>query len=274
MKTIVMRITPKDAERILTGNTGNRNVRVAQVASLANTIMNGGWVTTHQGIAISKSGKVLDGQHRLMAIIKSGIAVEIAVTTDVDDMAFRAIDTGITRNMRDIFGGDSRVIETIRLAASLHTGNAKVSADFFEPYYRSHLFNLATDLITHTGKTTKRFTTAGNKLGTILATYTNLDTDYAFSQYRACALLDFDRMSRYVKSYFKYVSENGYSGSGSPDAGKAQINSVIFSMKAFDEERKDLIQFRVLPSERASFTELAVGLIGEIFEKNIQEEQI
>lgn len=114
MKTEIRIITPADAAMLLEGNTGNRPVRPSRVAMLADAIKRGEWMLTHQGIAIAGSGRILDGQHRLLAIIKSGISVQIAVTTGVNEAAFSAIDVHDKRTNADALQMPKHQVEAAR----------------------------------------------------------------------------------------------------------------------------------------------------------------
>lgn len=61
-------------------------------------------------IKIAKDGTLIDGQHRLYAIIKAGIPVQVMVMVGLDLSAQDTIDRGRKRNLADILTmrGDSR----------------------------------------------------------------------------------------------------------------------------------------------------------------------
>src|SRR3954467_14111979 len=67
----LVEVTPDLAAQWLRANTGNRPVREAHVRSLAEEITADRWKVTHQGIAFSLSGRLMDGQHRLRAVIRA-----------------------------------------------------------------------------------------------------------------------------------------------------------------------------------------------------------
>jgi hypothetical protein len=90
-------ITPQMAKEMLVGNTANRHKRRWWVEAMANAMKRGEWITTHQGIAFTASGRLLDGQHRLEAIISRGEGVWMLVTTGIAEEAFKVIDNGITQ---------------------------------------------------------------------------------------------------------------------------------------------------------------------------------
>jgi hypothetical protein len=75
---------------------------------------------THQGIAFSSSGALVDGQHRLAAIVEAGIPVEVMVFTDVADGSFDVLDTGKRRNAADVLALEGEKSVTM-LAAMVRT---------------------------------------------------------------------------------------------------------------------------------------------------------
>ena len=79
IKSEFVLITPELARGMLIDNEGNRRKRELWVNYLANCIRNNEWKPTHQGIAFSENGKLLDGQHRLHAIIKADIPVVVSL---------------------------------------------------------------------------------------------------------------------------------------------------------------------------------------------------
>ncbi|MCC5828943.1 MAG: hypothetical protein JJU36_05800 [Phycisphaeraceae bacterium] len=83
-------------------NTNNRKVSQKHVERLARDMAEGKWVLTHNGIAFGPDGTLLDGQHRLWAIIESGCTIEMFVYCNMDPKSMMAIDCGKTRSMADI----------------------------------------------------------------------------------------------------------------------------------------------------------------------------
>jgi hypothetical protein len=97
-------ITPQMAKELLAGNDHNRRIKAPVVLRYAYDIINGRWVSeTGEAIKISVSGKVLDGQHRLHAIIKANKAVSMCIAYGCSDDIFTVLDTGSMRNASDVF---------------------------------------------------------------------------------------------------------------------------------------------------------------------------
>lgn len=90
-------ISPEQAARWLERNDNNRNVNVAKVKKMAKDMREGHWDTTHQGIAIASDGTLVDGQHRLLAIVESGVTVRMNVTFNAAKS--QHIDSGNIRSM-------------------------------------------------------------------------------------------------------------------------------------------------------------------------------
>jgi hypothetical protein len=99
-----MLITPSIAKELLESNVCNRRVNRHIVSQYANDMSTGQWkIDTAECIKISKTKIILDGQHRLLAIIKSNIPVFFHIAFDVEDNVFDVLDTGKIRNSTDIF---------------------------------------------------------------------------------------------------------------------------------------------------------------------------
>lgn len=104
MKTEIKLITPKIAETLLLSNEMNRRLRESLVNEYARQMAAGLWKEeTGEAIKISSDGDVLDGQHRLAALIKSNISLPFLFITDLENEIFTVLDTGVGRTAGDIF---------------------------------------------------------------------------------------------------------------------------------------------------------------------------
>lgn len=97
-------ITPKMAMEIFTkANFRNRRIDMAKIKYYVNLMNAGQWYITHQGISFYDDGSLADGQHRIIAIIWSGISVTLSVSSGLVLPASLAIDYGKRRTTTDIF---------------------------------------------------------------------------------------------------------------------------------------------------------------------------
>ena len=103
MKTEVKEITPYVAKELLKCNVNNRRVSVQVLDLYVKMMSQGLWKEAGDTIKISKSGRILDGQKRLMAVVKSGITIKIAIAYDLEDDVFDVIDIGQKRTSADSF---------------------------------------------------------------------------------------------------------------------------------------------------------------------------
>src|SRR6266568_3853923 len=97
----VITIRPQDATEWLRCNKNNRPVRKRHVEFLAAEILAGNWQVNGQAIVIADNEEVLDGQHRLFAIIEAGKPIQSLVVYGITPEAFRTIDTGAKRTGAD-----------------------------------------------------------------------------------------------------------------------------------------------------------------------------
>lgn len=73
-------ITPEMAELMLSNMIRNRTLNENRVRQYALAMRDGGFELTHQGLAV-RNGVLEDGQHRLTAVIRSGVSVLMWVYT-------------------------------------------------------------------------------------------------------------------------------------------------------------------------------------------------
>lgn len=124
-------VTAELAQNWLKNNFRNRPMREDTVKAYARDMINGAWVPTHQGIAFNDQDALIDGQHRLAAIVMSGVTVRLMVTfglpskIDGKEMTtMDAVDRGATRSVADqltIQHGFSNGSITAAICAALST---------------------------------------------------------------------------------------------------------------------------------------------------------
>jgi len=109
MKTEIVTIKPADAERLLRDHNDQnpRNINQRVVRQYAEDMRSGLWQTTHQGIGVSgdslgSPGVLIDGQHRLSAIVQANIPMRMVVTFGAP--AARRIDFGVKRQLSVVTG--------------------------------------------------------------------------------------------------------------------------------------------------------------------------
>jgi hypothetical protein len=87
-----------------------RNLSALRVAGYAKEMVAGRWRLTHQGVALDPQGRLLDGQHRLRAVIEAdlsqpGITVPMLVTSGIPRDTFAVMDSGRPRSAGSFLEG-------------------------------------------------------------------------------------------------------------------------------------------------------------------------
>lgn len=98
----VEHVTPDIAATLLSANHHNRNLRDHRVAQLAEAMRRGEWELNGETIKIAVDGTLLDGQHRLQAVIESNVGIDTLVMRGLPLAAQDTVDTGRRRRLADI----------------------------------------------------------------------------------------------------------------------------------------------------------------------------
>lgn len=173
-------VTPDLAAKWLEGNVLNRPLKQAHVDRLAREMKAGRWLLTHQGIAFDVSGCLIDGQHRLWAVVESGVTVPLRVFRNQPAGNLYAVDNGERRTNLDILNltgavGDVTAKDLATLRAMLGgisaRGNATSACEEGEQYRRhQHAVGFAVKHLGVSGR--KGLATAQIRAVIARATYT------------------------------------------------------------------------------------------------------
>lgn len=122
VKVIRKNITPQVATNLLDNlYERQRAVKPQVVKRYAEAMRNDQWLTTGDTIKLSEDGKVMDGQHRLRAVVESGYTLENAIIIQgVDEDAFNVMDQGRPRTFADWLTSDGVGKTSNALAAAIN----------------------------------------------------------------------------------------------------------------------------------------------------------
>ena len=101
MKIKVEKVTPLMAKRALNKNNMNRNLNVKRVEHWTRLMKAGQWAQNGEAIKFAKDGTLLDGQHRLAAVIAYGKPVEMLVVRGLNKNVMATLDNGVKRRIAD-----------------------------------------------------------------------------------------------------------------------------------------------------------------------------
>jgi hypothetical protein len=124
-------ITPEIAAELLKRNKSNRPIKKAHVRKLVNILQTGAWIYNGETIKVDIHGNLIDGQHRCMAIVSSGIAAEVEVIRDLPPECVNTIDQGKKRTLADLLAMDGNDWWVEKAALTRHIY-------FYETYKYNH----------------------------------------------------------------------------------------------------------------------------------------
>lgn len=107
-----------------------RSVSKVVVAEYAKDMANDRWVNqTGDAFRFNKQGQMIDGQHRCLAVIESGVTIQATIIEGLDDEVYMVLDKGRKRTAADtIRGGNANMRAAIAKALiSLNDGNQLAS---------------------------------------------------------------------------------------------------------------------------------------------------
>lgn len=120
MDTITMKveyITPEIAIEYLKRNFNNRKADQRVIEYYADQMTKGNWRLSPEGVSFDKLGRLIDGQHRLFAVIKADMTIPFMVTKGFGEDVFQTVNTGKNRSANDVFN-----IENIPNSSSISSG--------------------------------------------------------------------------------------------------------------------------------------------------------
>lgn len=125
-------ISPEIAtEWLKLNNDSNRKLRIATVEKYSRFMQAGEWILNDQCISFDTENKLLNGQHRLQAIIASGVTIKSLVATDMDTETFKYTDQGSNRSIMDIH-------KSTRQMHSFISGVSKVFGNHLQLSYKQY----------------------------------------------------------------------------------------------------------------------------------------
>jgi hypothetical protein len=95
------RVGPQRARELLATMRHNRKVTRTVVADYARQMREGLWRSTSQGLIVDWNNQLMNGQHRLLAVIESGKTIEVDVTYGEDPDNFMVLDKHRKRDLKD-----------------------------------------------------------------------------------------------------------------------------------------------------------------------------
>jgi hypothetical protein len=135
IKSEWIKVTPELASNYLENNLENRTPSDRHITRLADDMKGDRFFVTHQGLAFTDEGVLVDGQHRCMAIVRSGKPQWMLVTTGINDR--EPLDIGKIRTPYDFKRCPQRAAHSSAVKVLLgisDTGTTVTAATLSENY--------------------------------------------------------------------------------------------------------------------------------------------
>lgn len=100
----IVTVTPDLAEKWLGKNVKNRHISQRVVDKYAKAMAAGEWLLDGESIKFAVNGDLIDGQHRLKAVMESDRSISTFVVRGIPSVAQTVIDTGRARTAGDALG--------------------------------------------------------------------------------------------------------------------------------------------------------------------------
>lgn len=97
----IVYVTPDMAARWLDRNHSNRNLRERQVQKYGRDMAAGNWQFAGDPIRFDEQGNLIDGQHRLSAIVQTSATIPLLVVRGLSRVTQEVMDSGAQRSTAD-----------------------------------------------------------------------------------------------------------------------------------------------------------------------------
>jgi hypothetical protein len=200
-------ITPALAKQILARNKGNRNPSPHCIRTYADTMLRGKWMLTSQGITLSESGNLLDGQNRLHAVVQSGVTIKTPVfILDGHETAMGVpFDRGKTRSVSEVTGIPARSVQIANFLMRTVTGQTNQITDpsLAEEFYRSHSRAFAWSESALTATARRSLSEASVRSALMVLSMSGID---ASEQYNHLVNLKLTSLTESVNVLYRYLT--------------------------------------------------------------------
>lgn len=249
IKSEIKLVTPELAKTYLLSNEQNRRVRPGWVNYLAYCIRNNEWKLTHQGIAFSDQGRLLDGQHRLMAVIKADLSAQLMVSYGWDESVFSAIDNGMRRSDEDRTHVPRRLAECAKFFLTImrfagfegapSKDHAKGSRSTPEQitYYSNVIMDFNDLLLKKCPSSSTLFSSVPGRCAAIANIMLGDDIDYITSLYRYLVLGQIDNLPPIGRSAIQQALTGSISSNGGSDV---RLDNFVRFLSLFRKKNENV----------------------------------
>lgn len=131
-------IGPERAAHLLLHNDHNRPIVRTNLARICRDLRAGAWKLNGETIVIASDGTLMTGQHRLQAVIVTGVPIRSFVVYGVNPDVFYTVDQGTPKNPAAILSiaghkNGSKLAAVARTLRAVYEGTSEVQRGTFTP---------------------------------------------------------------------------------------------------------------------------------------------
>ena len=112
-------VSPEIAAYLLTMNHSNRKLKPHKVAAYARIMQHREWGLTPEPIIVSSTGRLLNGQHRLSAVVEGQAPTPMTLSFGSPEDVFKHLDRGMMRSTADALGMEEQLVRVTKLVLEL-----------------------------------------------------------------------------------------------------------------------------------------------------------
>ncbi len=238
-------------------NTGNRRLRLWWAEALASSIRRGEWITTHQGIAFTKSGRLIDGQHRIKAIALANKSVEISVFKGVPDEAFSVIDVGVKRSTSDTTGLPKKTAEVARFLTALSYGYSNCTSQMVRQVADCGVAEIHERLTAYCSTSTAIFSAAPVRAAAVLLVMDGCPEEVVFKTYSDTLHQNFNSAPTVAQGFIRQVIAKKVSASN-------HIDLLARALKFLNPANADLTKIQCTDADASAAAEFGRTIIKRV----------
>jgi hypothetical protein len=202
-------ITPDVARALLATQATNRRVRARRVVEYARAMAEGKWLSqTNQQIGVCLDGRLIDGQHRLLAVILNGKPMEMEITVGMPIEVQKVIDGACPRNAEDHTGIPSKYCCVYKIALLQAGFDVEYRCDWYLEKMHESKFGAAIQRTVDVAPSNRKiFCCRAIKLA--VATASVAASGPVLENYRALSLQKYDEMAGSIQAFNRWAMDRG-----------------------------------------------------------------
>jgi hypothetical protein len=260
--TDIIDVTPeKAADIIARHNWDNRKVKKSVVAKYAKIMADGDWKFSPETISIARSGRMLNGQHRMLAVVESGVTCRFIFAIGFDEDVFEVLDRGAMRTRADALSIDKKLSECATLLCRVSGSDLSSTITDADVYRAAMLIKDCHDeLMVYCNTYVRLFSSAPFRLAAVARIMGGYDRDYCMTLYRNLVLSHTEVLPPVGHAIMRAANRGRISGTG---GGGTQLKNAGIAWDIFDPKSSAKKQIVTTSRDRARH-EISAAIYGPI----------